>query len=300
MNIEHLIYIVNVYKCGSINQAAKNCYISQSNLSNIIKNIENEIGYSLFFRTKSGLIATPAGEEFIISAEKIINERKIIQHIPDELSDNNSLALITSRTAFFTEIYFNFSLKFPSPIAHDILLSAGIIENIKGIVAQQGRIGLLCMFESRVANYIQIAEQYSLNFSILQENAPVCALLSKNHPLAKNKILNKNELNIYPFVVDAHIAPEDTLDILNIHNRNKVLFVSDRGSVFDAVRKGGFFSIGLNIPPDDAKMMNCVCLAIQDLEPMSICMIKLKHYSLSKRETQFVDYLRECLKFFIS
>lgn len=45
MNTEHLVYILEAYKCGSVNKAARNCYISQSHLSTIIKNVEQEIGY---------------------------------------------------------------------------------------------------------------------------------------------------------------------------------------------------------------------------------------------------------------
>ena len=48
MNTEHLVYILEAYKCGSVNKAARNCYISQSHLSTIIKNVEQEIGYPCF------------------------------------------------------------------------------------------------------------------------------------------------------------------------------------------------------------------------------------------------------------
>ena len=44
MNIQHLEYLIEVYNCGSINKAAKYHYISQSHLSKIIKNLENELG----------------------------------------------------------------------------------------------------------------------------------------------------------------------------------------------------------------------------------------------------------------
>ena len=61
MNTEHLVYILEAYKCGSVNKAARNCYISQSHLSTIIKNVEQEIGYPLFHRTANGITATPEG-----------------------------------------------------------------------------------------------------------------------------------------------------------------------------------------------------------------------------------------------
>lgn len=48
MNTEHLVYILEAYKCGSVNKAARNCYISQSHLSTIIKNVKQGIADLLF------------------------------------------------------------------------------------------------------------------------------------------------------------------------------------------------------------------------------------------------------------
>ena len=39
MNTEHLVYILEAYKCGSVNKAARNCYISQSHLRKKKKNV---------------------------------------------------------------------------------------------------------------------------------------------------------------------------------------------------------------------------------------------------------------------
>lgn len=64
MNTEHLVYILEAYKCGSVNKAARNCYISQSHLSTIIKNVEQEIGYPLFHRTANGIIRYAGGTDF--------------------------------------------------------------------------------------------------------------------------------------------------------------------------------------------------------------------------------------------
>ena len=82
---QHLVYILEAYKCGSVNKAARNCYISQSHLSTIIKNVEQEIGYPLFHRTANGITATPEGLIFMSHAEKIVTERNNIQKIPQDV-----------------------------------------------------------------------------------------------------------------------------------------------------------------------------------------------------------------------
>ena len=40
MNTEHLVYILEAYKCGSVNKAARNCYTSQSHLRTLMKKVE--------------------------------------------------------------------------------------------------------------------------------------------------------------------------------------------------------------------------------------------------------------------
>ena len=55
MDIKNLTYVLEAYRCQSINKAAKNVFISQSHLSNIIKHMEEEVGYPIFIRTATGL-----------------------------------------------------------------------------------------------------------------------------------------------------------------------------------------------------------------------------------------------------
>lgn len=64
MRIEQLDYILEVANKGSIGVAADSLYITQQSLSQSIKNLEKELGITLFDRTKSGVTSTEAGELF--------------------------------------------------------------------------------------------------------------------------------------------------------------------------------------------------------------------------------------------
>lgn len=74
MNIQYLKYVVEVDKTGSINKAAKNLYMGQPNLSAAIKELEKELGISIFYRSKKGVFATKEGEKFLFHAKKIISQ----------------------------------------------------------------------------------------------------------------------------------------------------------------------------------------------------------------------------------
>ena len=71
MNTQYLSYVLEVERVGSISQAAQNLYIAQPNLSKSIKDLEKELGFTLFKRTSSGVQVTEAGSEFLYHARQI-------------------------------------------------------------------------------------------------------------------------------------------------------------------------------------------------------------------------------------
>ncbi|MGL4731872.1 MAG: LysR family transcriptional regulator [Clostridium sp.] len=58
MNSDQLRYVVEIAEKGSINKAAESLFISQPNLSNIIKDLENEINIKIFNRNNRGITLT--------------------------------------------------------------------------------------------------------------------------------------------------------------------------------------------------------------------------------------------------
>lgn len=71
MKIDHFRYFVTIDRLGSISAAAKYYNIRQSTLSAIVKQAEEEFGFSIFLRTPDGVMCTPLGKEFIKQASEI-------------------------------------------------------------------------------------------------------------------------------------------------------------------------------------------------------------------------------------
>ena len=74
MNILHLKYAVEISRTKSISQAAENLYMGQPNLSRAIKELEENLGITIFERTPKGISVTPDGEEFLQYAKRIIKQ----------------------------------------------------------------------------------------------------------------------------------------------------------------------------------------------------------------------------------
>ncbi|MCQ6279612.1 cidABC operon transcriptional activator CidR [Bacillus sp. EB600] len=73
MDIKHLQYFIEVANANSFSRAAENLFITQPTISKMIKNLEEELGVSLFDRSKKQLILTDAGR-LILEQSKLIDQ----------------------------------------------------------------------------------------------------------------------------------------------------------------------------------------------------------------------------------
>ena len=90
MNLRQAYYIKTIAKEGGITAAAKALYISQPSLSQMLKQIEAEIGMPLFDRTVSPLKPTCAGERYLHAATIMLNTQEILENELQELREENS------------------------------------------------------------------------------------------------------------------------------------------------------------------------------------------------------------------
>ena len=78
MTIQQFQYILEVHRAGSVSQAAKNLFVGQSSVSLSITNLERELGYPVFIRSKQGVVPTKRGMEVIEHAARICESCRII------------------------------------------------------------------------------------------------------------------------------------------------------------------------------------------------------------------------------
>ena len=72
MNTLYFKYALEVERAGSISQAAQNLYMAQPNSSKAIKDLETELGYTIFNRGAGGIKVTEKGDEFLYHARKLM------------------------------------------------------------------------------------------------------------------------------------------------------------------------------------------------------------------------------------
>ncbi len=98
MNIQQLKFALAVMKTGSITKAAESLYVSQPNLSNSLKDLESEIGITLFRRTRAGVETTSEGIRFILQAQTIIEQFEDLESLYTRQSQNQvTLRFVSTR-----------------------------------------------------------------------------------------------------------------------------------------------------------------------------------------------------------
>ena len=82
--ITDIMNFIETSSCSTIMQAATKLEISQPGLSESIKRLEDDIGYKLFYRSRTGIMLTPNGKTFLKKAKNTMNS------LEDLYADNSS------------------------------------------------------------------------------------------------------------------------------------------------------------------------------------------------------------------
>ena len=203
MNILHLKYAVEVEKTRSINRAAENLFMAQPNLSAAIRELEKEIGYLIFVRTKNGIECTERGKEFILLASDIVNRFENLNNLHGMRDgQTHMLSIVTARSSeicdrarryanAFIEAGRLFKLQFKESTNLDVIYD---------VVSGNSDIGIIRANTNDVQYCFHLAESKGLRLQQLPP-APYVLLFSKNHPLADEPVIAAEMLEPYTEVI---------------------------------------------------------------------------------------------------
>lgn len=193
MTIDQIEYFLELDKYKNFSIAADELCISQSSLSKQIKSLENELNLILFKRNKRNIKLSPAGEDFKVSAEKIMNEYKILmQNMKSHISEKTILSFATIPVVNqygVANLVAEFINKYPTiKLNLEEMVHNKIVEELKN-----GKIDIAFMREENLSS-----EEF--NITPLFEDELVL-LVSKNHPLSKKKYTSLSELQNENFIL---------------------------------------------------------------------------------------------------
>lgn len=80
MELRQIQYFCAVVACGSFTKAAEECLVSQSAISQQVKALEAELGFSLVHRHGRSFDVTPAGELFARKASVLLEQLEDLRY----------------------------------------------------------------------------------------------------------------------------------------------------------------------------------------------------------------------------
>ncbi len=289
MNFNHLEYAIAVSKYGSISKTAEKLYMSQPYLSGMLKSLEEELGYRIFDRKKSGVELTPQGEQFIKSAQLILLELKRIREINDV--KEKALNISCYYTSYVMKRFLKFKntskLKLP-----DKIKEMGNREVMESVMSGESTLGIVFYASDKQDKYKQMAVEMGLKMRELFKPMPMYAILSGKHPLAGKESICTSDLVRFPYVSYDDASSQLFLKFLGIEHHKDLLEVSDRGSFYDALISGGYLSVMAyrEIPANK----DLVLIPITDRELLlSSSYVAGCNYKLTKREQEFLKFIRQ-------
>ena len=236
MNTTYLIYALEIERVGSISQAAQNLYMAQPNLSKAIRELEKELGFTIFKRTAKGVRPTEAGTEFLYHARQIMEQVGAVERISqligtDKLKYKISIPrgsyIVDGLTSFLSEL----ELEKGMEVTINETNALGTISN----VADRGyNLGIIRYQMLDETHYLTMLKNNHLTYETIWEFEYVL-VMSKNHPLANKETITPEDLSEYTKITHGDIELPHVRRInheAEMTPRN-VIYVYERGSQFD-------------------------------------------------------------------
>ena len=79
MRLRHIEVFYAVYRSGSVTSAAQELNVSQPSVSKVLRHAEDQLGYPLFHRRKSRLVATEAAHELFAEVDQVYRQVRALR-----------------------------------------------------------------------------------------------------------------------------------------------------------------------------------------------------------------------------
>lgn len=255
MNILHLKYASEIAKTGSLNKAAENLYMGQPNLSRAIKELEANLGITIFERSARGMTVTPEGEKFIGYANKILTQIDEVEAIyKSGTSVTQSFSISVPRVSYISEAFVNFSKKIKQDAPFELVYKeTNAMRAIKNILEADYNLGIIRYSENYDTHFKQLLAQKGLVGELVAEFFYVL-IMSKEHPLANKEDIRFKDLK--DFTEIAHADPYvPSLPLATVRKEelpddiDKRIFVFERSSQFELLCENTNTFMWVSTPP---------------------------------------------------
>ena len=306
MNILHMKYAFEVAKAGSLSKASENLLIAIPNISRSIKELEADLGITIFDRTAKGMCLTPDGEEFMGFANGILTQIEQVEKLYKEgLPNKQKFSISVPRACYISEAFAEFSKSLSMDPAEIFYKETNSQRTINNILNHDYKLGI-----------IRYAENYDKYFKTMLDEKGLCyemvtqfsylLIMSEKNPLSQKEEILFSDLTDY--IEIAHADPYvPSMPLSKVvkelpDNIARRIFIFERASQFDLLYKNPQTFMWVSPAPDSLLkrygLVQKKC--IENKKIYKDVLIYKKGYKLTELDRTFITELCDSKRKYLS
>lgn len=306
MNVLHMKYAVEVAKLGSLNKAAESLLIAQPNISRSIKELEADLGISIFNRSAKGMELTAEGEEFIGYAQSILKQLDEVElHYKQGEPKKQRFSVSVPRACYISDAFAEFSKCLSDDAAEIFYKETNSQRTINNVLNKDYKLGIIRYAENYDKFFKSMLEEKGLAYEMIAEFSYVL-LMSKDNPLSKKQQITFDDLP--PYVEIAHADPYvPSLPLSKVvkeelpDNIERRIFIFERASQFDLLSENPETFMWVSPAPqkilDRYNLVQKTC--VDNKRVYKDVLIYREGYKLTNLDRQFLTELCESRRKFL-
>lgn len=239
MNLLHMKYAVEIAETKSINKAAERLYVGQPTLSRAVKELETNLGVTIFERSAKGMFLTPDGEVFIRYAKTVLKQVDEIEEMfKNSRVSHERFSVSVPRASYITEAFAAFSKLLEKDTPVEVFYKeTNSMRTLRNVLQENYKLGIVRYAESYDKYYKTMMEEKGLSHELVTKFRYVL-LMSKDSELAEKETITYDDLKdkieiahadpYVPSLPFAQIKKEELPD-----NSSRRIFVFERASQFE-------------------------------------------------------------------
>ena len=242
MTLTQLHYVITIAETSSMNKAAELLYVAQPSLTNAIKELEKELGITLFFRNGKGVTLTNDGSEFLLYARQIYGEYEtVLEKYGKNGNYKKKFGVSTQHYSFAVKAFVDMAKEFDMSKYEFAIRETRTAEVIQDVSTMKSEIGVLYLSDYNRKAMEKLLNNAGLEFHHLID-CQAYVYLWKHHPLANEESISFEQLEGYPCLSfeqgdnsSFYLAEE----ILSTNEYSQIIHANDRATMLNLM-------VGLN------------------------------------------------------
>ena len=296
MTLQQLKYVTTIANIGSISEAAKRLFVSQPSLTKAIKELEKEMGITIFDRTNKGITVSKEGERFLGYARQVLEQAALLEEQYKSQSGGKKQFSVSTQHYSFAVNAFVELLKGAGIDQYDVSLrETQTYEIIDDVAHMKSEIGLLFYNDFNRPVLEKLIHTNELTFTELFTAHPHIFIV-KNHPLANKKVVSMDELEEYPYISfeqGDHNSFYFSEEIFSTVVRPKHIRVRDRASLFSLLLGLDGYTVSSGVIDEEVNGENIISVPLAEEGLMHIGYITNNKMHRSRLGQEYIQALEQ-------